>query len=66
MRWCWKGCNVEPPVIDDDIAPMHDRFEVMEPEEIRAWELRQWGQVLMNTPWLQPILADLRKECTDI
>ncbi|CAG8589860.1 8177_t:CDS:1, partial [Paraglomus brasilianum] len=39
-----KRCNVEPPVIDDDIAPMHDMFDVMEPEEIRAWELRQWGQ----------------------
>jgi hypothetical protein len=44
--------SITPPVIDDDIAPMRDMFDVMEPEEIRTWKMRQWGRVLMNTPWL--------------
>ena len=38
-----------PPVVDDDVVPMHDMFDVTELEEIRAWKMRQWGQVLMST-----------------
>lgn len=57
-----KRRKVEPPVDDDDVAQMSDVFDVMDEEEIRAWKMKQWGRVIMKTPYLQPLLAELKKE----
>jgi hypothetical protein len=55
-----KRRKIEPPVYND-VASMRDVFDVMTPEEITAWRLKQWGRVLESSPFFRPILADLRE-----
>jgi len=44
--------KVYPPREHSDVAPMSELFDDMSYEEITAWRLKEWGQLLKNTRWI--------------